>query len=304
MSIIFFGTPEFAVPSLRRLYESGEKIALVITQSNKYDRKSRPIPIPVKEFARERSIPVMQPERLRDTEFIEYIRSLNPEFFIVVAYGRILPGEILRIPRYPINLHASLLPMYRGAAPIQWAIINGEKRTGITTILMNEGLDTGDILLMKEVEISPEDNAITLSEKLSEIGAELLIETINGLRESIIKPIPQKGIPSFAPPLKKEDGLIDWNKPAEKIHNMVRGMVPWPCAYTFIRGKKVIILSSRVLEGNGMPGRIETSSKRLIIGTGDGLLEILQLRPEGKNTMDARSFLLGRELKEGEYIGR
>ncbi len=304
MSIIFFGTPRFAIPSLRALYESGEKIALVITQSNKYDRKKRLIPIPVKEFASERSIPVIQPERLRDTEFIEYIRSLKPEFFIVVAYGKILPGELLRIPKYSVNLHASLLPRYRGAAPVQWAIINGEKVTGITTMLMDEGLDTGDILLMTEVEISPEENAITLSERLSEIGARLLIDTINGLRRSIIKPTPQRGTPSYAPPLKKEEGLIDWSKSAEKIHNMVRGMVPWPCAYTFIRGKRVIIFSSRVLEGNGMPGRIESASRRLIIGTGDGLLEILELKPEGKNAMEAKSFLFGRGLKEGEYIGK
>ncbi len=305
MSLIFFGTPDFAVPSLKALIDAGEEVSLVVTQSQKFKRDKTPIPIPVKELALRKGIPVLQPEKISDPEFIDLIKKHAPEFIIVVAYGKILPPEILRIPwRYPINVHASLLPGYRGAAPVQWAIIRGERFTGITTMVMDEGLDTGDILLQEKIEIKDDEDAMGLSKRLSELGARLLLKTISGIRSSELKPIPQEGKPSYAPPLKKEDGLIDWNKTAKEIYNLIRGTVPWPCAQTFLKGERIIILKASVIEGKGIPGRIEEVKEGFIIGTGDGLLNILELKPEGKKAMDALSFLRGRRIERGIFLGR
>ncbi|MFN3740013.1 MAG: methionyl-tRNA formyltransferase [Thermodesulfovibrionales bacterium] len=304
MSLIFFGTPEFAVPSLKALIDAGEEVSLVVTQSQKFKRNGTPIPIPVKELAIRKAIPVLQPEKIRDPEFIDLIKKHNPEFIIVVTYGKILPPEILRIPqRYPINVHASLLPRYRGAAPIQWAIIRGERFTGITTMLMDEGLDTGDILLQEKIEIKDDEDAVGLSKRLSELGAQLLLKTISGIRNSEIKPVPQEGEPSYAPPLKKGDGLIDWKKTAREIYNLIRGTVPWPCAETFLKGERLIILKAAVVDGKGIPGRIEEVEGRFLIGTGDGLLNILELKPEGKRAMDGLSFLRGRRIERGIILG-
>lgn len=304
MGIIFFGTPEFAVPSLKALIESGE-LRLVITQSQKFRRDGSPIPIPVKELASKSRIPVLQPERIRDPEFINIIKKYNPEFIIVVAYGKILPPEILSIPeRFPINVHASLLPKYRGAAPVQWAIINGERITGVTTMVMDEGLDTGKILLQESTEIGEDEDSLSLSKRLSELGAQLLLKTIDGIRKGKIIPRPQEGEPSYAPTLKKEDGLIDWNRPAREIYNLIRGTQPWPCAYTFLEGERLIITRASVIDGRGEPGRIEDTEKGFIIGTGNGLLKILELKPEGKKVMDGASFLRGRRLKRGIILGR
>ncbi len=305
MGLIFFGTPEFAVPSLKALLEAGEEVSLVVTQSEKLGRDGSPIPIPVKELALSYRIPVLQPVRIKDPVFIEELRKLRPEFIVVVAYGKILPPEILRIPqRYCINVHASLLPKYRGAAPVQWAIIKGEKVTGVTTMCMDEGLDTGDILLQEKTEILEEDDAITLSKKLSEMGALLLRKTLSMIRNSELVPVKQTGEPSYAPPLKKEDGLIDWHRSAREIRNLIRGTLPWPCAYTFLRGERLIIMKAGVVEGSGEPGVIEEAKDRFIVGTGEGLLEILELRPEGKKTMDAASFLRGRRLSRGVSLGK
>jgi len=304
LGLIFFGTPEFSVPSLKALIEAGEEVSLVVTQSEKFRRDKTPIPIPVKEIAQKYNIPVLQPERIREPEFIEKVKGIRPEFIIVVAYGRILPPEILRIPeRYCINVHASLLPRYRGAAPIQWAIINGESITGVTTMVMDEGLDTGEILLQKEIEIKEDDDAISLSKKLSEAGSRLLLETLSGIRNSRIRPVKQEGEPSYAPPLKKEDGLINWHKTAREIRNLIRGTIPWPCAYTFLNGERLIITKASVVEGSGEPGIIEEAEKKFIVGTGKGLLEILEVKPEGKRAMDGPSFLRGRRLKKGDRLG-
>jgi methionyl-tRNA formyltransferase len=304
LGLIFFGTPEFSVPSLKALIEAGEEVSLVVTQSEKFRRDKTPIPIPVKEIAQKYNIPVLQPERIKDPEFIEKLKGIRPEFIIVVAYGRILPPEILRIPeRYCINVHASLLPRYRGAAPIQWTIINGESITGVTTMVMDEGLDTGEILLQKEIEIKEDDDAISLSKKLSEAGSRLLLETLSGIRNSRIRPVKQEGEPSYAPPLKKEDGLINWHKTAREIRNLIRGTIPWPCAYTFLNGERLIITKASVVEGSGEPGIIEEAEKKFIVGTGKGLLEILEVKPEGKRAMDGPSFLRGRRLKKGDRLG-
>jgi len=299
--IIFFGTPEFAVPSLKALISRGEKILLVVTQPDKPKGRGKNLQPPeIKKIALQYELPLCQPEKIKDENFIKKLKSLNPEFGIVVAYGKILPKEILEIPKHGcINLHASLLPKYRGAAPIQWALINGEKITGVTTMIIDEGLDTGPILLQKEVSINDEDNAETLSEKLSVVGAELVIETIDKMRKRTITPKPQTGEITYAPQLKKDDGKINWNNSARKIFNLVRGTYPWPCAYSFLKDERVKIIKTEVLEGNAAPGLIIKAKNELIVGTQEGLLRILLIQPEGKKIMTAKEFISGRKINEG-----
>jgi methionyl-tRNA formyltransferase len=305
MAIIFFGTPQFAVPSLRALIENKEDVALVVSQPDKAKGRGHVFSSPpVKDLALSYGIKVLQPPKVKDTNLFEELQSISPEFIVVVAYGKILPKEILYIPKMGcINVHASLLPKYRGAAPIQWALINGDKITGITTILMDEGLDTGDILLQSKIDIRDEDNFITLSERLSKLGASLLIETIRGIRRGEIKPKKQDGEASYAPPFKKEDGRIDWNKSAESIVNLVRALNPWPSTYCYFNGERIKILKARVQMSNRedlFPGRIaKASDGELIIETSKDLLLIEELQPEGKKVMSVRSFLSGRRLKEG-----
>lgn len=305
MRIVFFGTPGFAIPSLNALFQAGEEVIGVVTQPDK--RKGRghmPSPPPVKELALNEGIKVLQPANIKDPLFLNELSGMQPEIIVVVAYGKILPAQILKLPPNGcINVHASLLPKYRGAAPIPWAIINGEKKTGITTMLMDEGLDTGDIILQEETEITDSDNAETLSKRLSEIGAYLLIKTIRGIKDGSIKPVPQVGDPSYAPPFKKEDGRINWSKSAREIFNFVRGMYPWPGAYCYLNKERIKIIKVKVIEGSGSPRRIEKASGgELIIGTGEGLISIIELQPEGKKPMSAVAFLLGRHLKEGIFF--
>ncbi|MBA4349004.1 MAG: methionyl-tRNA formyltransferase [Thermodesulfovibrio sp.] len=302
MSLIFFGTPEFAVPSLKALIKEKEDIALIITQPDKLKGRGRFLSLPpVKGLALAENIRVLQPGKIKEADFYRELSSIKPEFIIVVAYGKILPEEILGIPASGcINVHASLLPKYRGAAPIQWALINGEKVTGVTTMLMDKGLDTGDILLQAEMEIKDNDNAETLSLRLSNLGAETLIKTINGIRAGTVKPVKQNGDASYAPILKKEDGKIDWSRSAEELFNFVRGMYPWPSAFCYFGRERIKIIKAKPLEGSGVPGRIEKASRsELIVGTGKGVLLIEELQPEGKKTMPAASFIAGRKLKEG-----
>lgn len=300
-SIIFFGTPEFAVPTLKFLISKGERISLVITQPDKPKGRGKIVqPTEVKKIALQYSLPFLQPEKIRDEGFIEKLKVIKPEFAIVVAYGKILPKEILQIPKYGcINLHASLLPKYRGAAPIQWALINGENITGVTTMLIDEGLDTGPILLQKVIPIDEEDNALTLSERLSATGAELVYETIKGIREGTITPQPQKGESTYAPQLKKEDGKINWNTSAKDIFNLIRGTYPWPCAYCFFKGERVKMIKAEILEEESNPGLILKTKEDLIVGTGKGALKILLIQPEGKKIMTAKEFTCGRKINEG-----
>ncbi|WP_353683943.1 methionyl-tRNA formyltransferase [Thermodesulfovibrio sp. 3907-1M] len=299
--IIFFGTPEFAVPTLKALIERKEKILLVITQPDKPKGRGKIIQsCEIKKVAIEFGLNVVQPEKLRDESFVKMLKELSPEFAVVVAYGKILPKEILQIPQYGcINLHASLLPKYRGAAPIQWALIKGEKITGVTTMLIDEGLDTGPVLLQKEVPIEDEDNAQSLAHKLSIVGAELIIKTIEKMRNREIEPKPQEGEPSYAPQLKKEDGKINWNLSAREILNLIRGTYPWPCAYGFLKNERVKIIKAEVLEGVASPGIIVKAKNELIVGTGSGLLRILLIQPEGKKVMTAKEFISGRKINEG-----
>jgi methionyl-tRNA formyltransferase len=304
MRIVFFGTPSFAVPSLDALLQAGHEVTGVVTQPDKRKGRGRVLSSPpVKELAAGRGLTVMQPERIRDSLFIRALGDINPELIVVVAYGKILPPDVLTLPRRGcINVHASLLPKYRGAAPIPWAIIRGEKKTGITTMLMDEGLDTGDILLREEIDIHRDDTAETLTKKLAEAGASLLIKTLRKMEDSSLRPLPQTGIPSYAPPLKKEDGRIDWTGTAEDIYNFVRGMYPWPCAYCYLKNERIKITKVRVIKGPGIAGRVEEAGGRLIVGTGKELISIIELQPEGKKSMTAQDFLRGRRLKEGFFF--
>lgn len=302
MALIFFGTPQFAVPSLKALIEEKEEIALVVTQPDKVKGRGHLLSSPpVKELAMAHGIRVAQPPKIRDEAFYRELRRLQPEFIIVVAYGKIVPEEILSLPKSGcINVHGSLLPKYRGAAPIQWALLNGERVTGVTTMLMDKGMDTGDILLKTELPIQDDDTTETLFRKLSELGAKTLIETIRGLRAGTVKPIPQTGEATYAPPLKKEDGRIYWKRSAEELFNFVRGMYPWPSAFCYLNDEMIKISKVKPLEGSGVPGRVEKASKgELIVGTGRGLLQIETLQPEGKKSMSAEAFLAGRRLREG-----
>jgi len=304
MRIIFFGTPSFAIPALNALLQAGEEVIAVVTQPDKRKGRDRLLsPPPVKELAVEKGFRVLQPVNFKDASFLDELHNLKPDLIVVVAYGKILPSRVLSLPVHGcMNIHASLLPKYRGAAPIQWAIIKGEKKTGITTMLMDEGLDTGGILLQEETDISPDDTADTLGNRLSEIGASLLIKTIKQLKNRSLYPVPQTGTPSYAPPLRKEDGRINYTSAAEDIRNMVRGMYPWPCAYCYLNGERIKITKVGVLEGSGLPGRIEKAGDEFIVGTGAGLLSIIELQPEGKRAMTARDFLGGRRLTAGAFF--
>jgi methionyl-tRNA formyltransferase len=305
MRIVFFGTPKFAIPSLKDLLQSGEELAAVVTQTDKKAGRGRILlPSPVKELAMSRGLKIIQPSNIKDTAFLNALSVIKPDMVVVVAYGKILPQQILKLPPLGcINVHASLLPKYRGAAPIQRAIINGEEQTGITTMLMDEGLDTGSILLQEKTDITDEDNADTLSKKLSEMGALLLMKTIRGLKNGSVRPAPQEGIPSYAPALRKEDGKIDWSKSAKEIFNLIRGLYSWPCAYCYLNKERIKIIRAKALDGSGFPGRVERANKgEFVIGTGKGLISIIELQPEGKTIMSAVSFLQGRRLEEGIFF--
>ena len=297
MRLVFMGTPHFSVPPLRALAKAGHDIAGVVTRIDKPAGRGRTLSPPaVKIAALELGLEVYQPKRVRDPEAIEGILRLAPEVIVVAAYGQILPKEILMFPRYGcINIHASLLPLYRGAAPINWAIIRGETRTGNTIMQMDEGLDTGAILLQEAIPVDPKDTAGTLTEKLSVLGAKLITEALPLIEAEKLAPVQQDDSKAtLAPLLKKEDGLINWALSASEIHNRVRGLTPWPGAYTFVRGTMVKILETEVLRGSGDPGRIYQGTQgALDVGTGSGRLHVVRVQPAGKKPMDAADFLRG-----------
>lgn len=301
MSLIFFGTPDFAVQSLRALI-SEEDIALVVTQPDKLKGRGHILSSPpVKDLALVHGIKVVQPATIRDEEFYNVIKRIAPEFIIVVAYGKILPEDVLRLPVHGcINVHGSLLPKYRGAAPVQWALINGERITGVTTMLMDAGVDTGDILQHAEIDILDDDNYETLSGKLAGLGGKTLVGTLKGMRSGTVRPAPQTGDATYAPPLRKEDGIINWSRSAHELFQFVRGMYPWPSAFSYINGELIKIIKVKPLDGNGVAGRIEKASGgQLVVGTGKGLLLVEVLQPGGRRIMSAEAFLSGRRLKEG-----
>jgi methionyl-tRNA formyltransferase len=308
MRIVFMGTPAFAVPPLRALIAAGHDIAAVVTRIDKPAGRGKVLTAPaVKVAAEAAGIPVLQPRRVRETGSLEQLRALAPEAIVVAAYGQILPQELLSLPaRGCINIHASLLPAYRGAAPINWAIINGEQRTGITIMQMDAGMDTGAILLQDSIPIADDDTAGSLAAKLSALGSSLIIDALNRLGTGTLSATAQDNSrASLAPLLAKEDGLIDWRESAGKIRNRVRGLSPWPGAYAFLDGKLIKVIESAVIDVSGEPGKlIVPAAGRLAVGTGDGLLEILSLQPEGKRPMAAPEFLRGhRELVGKSFKG-
>jgi methionyl-tRNA formyltransferase len=258
----------------------------------------------VKQIALEHDIEVRQPLKIKTDEAFEEFRALEADLGVVVAYGRILPERWLTaFPKGAINVHFSLLPKYRGAAPVNWAIANGETETGVTTMQMDAGLDTGDILLQRTVEIGPQENAIELMDSLSTVGADLLIETLHSLGS--IKPEPQDhSAATLAPIMKKEDGLIDWSKPATEIANRVRGFQPFPTSFTFVKGARLTLWQATAEQGSGTPGEVvEAHGETLLVATGDGILRITELQPEGKRRLGVRDYLNGAKLAAGERFG-
>ena len=310
MKLVFCGTPQFAVPSLEHLVAAAFEVQLVVTQPDRPQGRGMEITAPpVKQAAQKLGLPVLQPDKIKaNQDFQNQLRSLQPEAIIVVGYGRIIPPWMLELPpRGNINVHASLLPKYRGAAPIQWAIACGEKVTGVTTMLLNEGLDTGDILLQKELPILPQDNALTLAPRLAELGAGLLVETLRGLEQGSIHPVPQEhSLATLAPILKKEDGQIDFSRTATEIHNRLRGFQPWPGASTQFRGKNLKIISARP-SPEKVPlaaGELRWRDEKLLAGCGrDTVLELLEVQPEGKKPISAREFVSGYRPAAGKRLG-
>ncbi len=298
------GTPSFAVPSLERTVASGHEVLAVFTQPDRpKGRGHKDAMPPVKEAALRLGLPVQQPERVRRTEVVEQLRALAPEAMIVVGYGQIIPKAILDIPPQGIiNVHASLLPKYRGAAPIQWAIARGETRTGVTTMRINEGLDTGDMLLKWDTAIGPEENAVELAQRLAVAGGELLVRTLAELQ--IIRPQPQDDSQAtYAPILKKEDGKIDWQLSAQEILNRIRGFEPWPGGYGFLRGQRLQIWNATVAEMKLSPGTLRPAHQRLYAGCGHGeSIELREVQLEGKKRMPVAAFLNGFPLSGDEVL--
>ncbi|MBF0224509.1 MAG: methionyl-tRNA formyltransferase [Desulfobacterales bacterium] len=307
-NIIFMGTPEFSVPILEALYNQGYNIQLVVTQPDKpKGRGKKIVPTPVKEKAIELGLAVVQPLSINKEEFINEIKKLDPDVFVVVAFGHILTKKLLDIPSFgSINIHASLLPKYRGPAPIQWAIINGDLETGITTMMMDEGLDTGDILLVEKTAISPDDNAETLFTKLSLIGADIIVKTLKGLESNDITPIKQNyALSSYAPILRKKDGRINWKQPANVIESFIRGMNPWPGAFSFYGEKRLKFFKSIPLniDSKNTSGTIiKVSSNELIISANESALSILEIQGDSGKRMGIKDFLRGANLKEGVIL--
>jgi methionyl-tRNA formyltransferase len=309
MDLIFLGTPSFAVPTLEAVVAAGHRVLAVYTQPDRpKGRGGQLATSPVKETALRLSLPVYQPERVRRPEIVEQLRAMHAEVMVIVGYGQIIPQSIIDIPPVGIiNVHASLLPKYRGAAPIQWAIANGESRTGVTTMRIDAGLDTGDTLLKSETGIGPAENAVELSRRLARAGADLLVETLAGLTAGTI--VPQKqdhSQASLAPILKKEDGSIDWKWPARKIFNRTRGLLPWPGAYSFFRGQMFHVWKARVAENpaTGVPGQLLPQRKRLLVACGEGTaLEPLEVQVEGRKRMPVEAFLNGQRLNDNEALG-
>lgn len=301
------GTPEFAVPSLKALVESGDEVVALVAQPDKpKGRGLKPSPPPTKVIAEEYGVPVLQPPGIRTEAFLLELAALNPDLICVAAYGKILPKAVLVLPRFGcLNVHASLLPKYRGAAPVNWAIARGEAVTGITIMQMDKGMDTGDILLTREIPIDYDDTGVTLTEKLSLAGAELLLLAIAGLKKGYLRPLKQdEAAATYAPMLKKEDGRVDWSKPAGEIRNQIRGMLPWPGAYTFSNGKMLKIYKAEVSEGEGEPGEVLAAGQGILrVMTGEGALDIFELQMEGGKRLDAKAFLSGRKIEPGAVLG-
>jgi methionyl-tRNA formyltransferase len=309
LNLLFCGTPEFAVPTLEKLVAAGFRISHVISQPDRpRGRKLEMAPSAVKARALQLGLPVTQPQTIKNNEeFRALLTSMNPDAIIVVAYGRIIPQWMIDLPRLGnINLHASLLPKYRGAAPIQWAIANGESTTGVTTMIINAGLDTGDILLQAEIGISPVDTAESLAPRLANIGAELMVRTLHGLGAGTVLPRAQnEAAATLAPILCKEDGRIDFQRGAQEILNRLRGFQPWPGAFTAYKGKTLNIWAATAETKPIHPAELVVEGERLLVGCSQNTsLEVLELQLEGKKRMPARDFIHGYHPRTGEKLGQ
>lgn len=311
MYLVFCGTPQFAVPTLEHMVRAGHSVRLVVTQPDRPSGRGQQLAAaPVKLAAQRLGLPITQPDKIKSNDaFRRQLEALRPEAIVVAGYGRIIPQWMIALPPLGnLNVHASLLPKYRGAAPIQWAIANGEVVTGVTTMRINAGLDTGDILLQAAVPIRASDNAVTLSEKLAEIGAALLVETLQRLQAGTLAPTPQDDAQAtLAPILKKEDGQIDFRRKALEVWNRMRGFQPWPGAYTRFHGKQLQVNDARPLseESKLKAGELRAEGQRLLAGCGGNTaLELLELQPEGKKKMSASDFVNGHRPQPGERLGK
>ena len=314
MRVVFMGTPAFAVPSLEALDNSDHEVVGVVTQPDRpKGRGQAVVPCPVKELALAKGLPVSQPEKIKSPEFLQQLSDWKPDVIAVTAFGRILPKAILDLPPMGcVNVHGSLLPAYRGAAPIQWALIHGDAETGITTMLMDEGMDTGAVLLQQTVSIEPEETSLELGARLAKVGGALLVETLTRLAERSIVPRAQDhALATLAPLLKKEDGVIDWTQSATEIANRIRGLSPWPGSFTFHREHRLIIWKGRI-DAQGGPGRsdgqrpgtiLAVGQKSFWVETGQGRLEVLEVQPANKKRMSVEQFLQGHALRVNERLG-
>ena len=306
MRVVFMGTPDFAVPSLQILLDHGYEVCAVYTQPDKPKGRGHKLqPPPVKELALQHQIPVFQPATLRKEEVQAEIRSWNPDVIVVVAYGKLLPKAVLDAPKLGcVNVHGSLLPQYRGAAPIQWTVLNGDKVAGVTTMFMAEGMDTGDMLLKAETPVGEEETSGQLFDRLKDLGADLLLETLQGLEAGTLTSVPQdEAQATRAPMLSKELSQVDWTKSAQQVHDLIRGLNPWPSAVSYLDGRKLKLHASRVREGSGEPGKPFAQDGALWVYCGQGALELTELQTENGKRMDGKSYLLGHPLQEGSHFG-
>lgn len=310
MKIVFMGTPDFAVGTLEALIQAGHELIGVVTQPDKPKGRGKSLmATPVKEVALKHQIPVYQPQKVRETEFTENLRRLAPDVIVVAAFGQIITKEILEIPRYGcINVHASLLPAYRGAAPIQWAVINGEKESGVTIMQMDEGLDTGDMIDKVVVPLAEDETGGSLFDKLSQAGAGLCVKVLKDLEEgkAVREKQPEESTTAYASMISKKMGEVNWNESAKSIEQLIRGLNPWPSAYTKLQGKTLKLWQGQVeeQEEEGRPGEILRVEKdAFYVKTGKGLLKIKEVQLEGKKRMDTGAFLRGFHLNTGELLG-
>jgi len=306
--IIFMGTPDFAVPALQKLLYGPDQVVAVITQPDRPKGRGKKLsPPPIKQAAEKAGIPVLQPAKIRTAEFTATLQSYNPDLIVVAAYGRILPASILELPPLGcINIHGSLLPRHRGAAPIQWAIIKGDREAGVTIMQMDAGMDTGDILLSAAIPLAPDETAGSLFPKLADLGGATLVEALDLLRSDQLYPLEQNhNIATYAPPLTKDDGGLDWNRPATELHCLIRGLDPWPAAYSFIDGQRFRFFTPEVVhrECDHPPGTLILANQQgLLVTTGKDCLLIKEIQPEGKKRMTVAAYLCGHPLTPGKLL--
>lgn len=312
MRVVFMGTPDFSVGTLRALYEAGHEIVGVVSQPDKPKGRGKNLqPTPVKEAALELGLPVYQPKRVREPEFVQVLKDLHPEVIVVVAFGQLIPKEILELTPYGcINVHASLLPKYRGAAPIQWAVIDGEKESGVTIMRMDEGVDTGDMISKAIVSLDAEETGGSLFDKLSNTGAKLLVETLPSLEDgtAVFEKQPEESPTAYAGMIKKSMGNLDFSRPAAELERLIRGLNPWPSAYTRLDGKTLKIWKAQAVEEEKGQEALEpgtvwiTDQQKLLVKTGKGMLKITELQLEGKKRMETEAFLRGYKVERGKRL--